>query len=220
MIIELPKEFSFEEERKGQKAYIENSILKITRQVNFRELMVEIAYEIKGKKQCCYCKKEVPEGKITIDHMFPVDFGGPTITNNLLPACRVCNNEKKGNMTYQQYIGYLEAETVGLEKQYVKALKQFQEEVRKNQLYQIPKEWITEQKIIDIITTINLDDDYKSKKYLALEKYYSRYGVIKKPIVVDRNSFLLDGFLILMLAKNYNIKVVPTIILENVEVIL
>ena len=49
MNIELPKEFSMEDERKGQKAYIENGILKLTRQVNFSILMVEISYQLKGK---------------------------------------------------------------------------------------------------------------------------------------------------------------------------
>lgn len=219
MIIELPKEFSFEGERKGQKAYIENNVLKLTRQVSFRELMVEITYQMKGRNKCWYCKQEVSEGKITIDHMFPVDFGGPTITNNLLPACKRCNNQKKRNMTYEQYISYLEAESLGLEKEYLKDLRQYQKQIRKKQLNQLPKEWITETQITDIITTINLMEDYKSKKYLALEKYYLKYGVMKKPIVVDKNSFLLDGFLVLMLAKNYNINIVPTIILENVEVI-
>lgn len=218
MIIELPEKFFMEEERTGKKAYIENDILKFTRQVSFRNIMIELTYQMKGKDKCYYCKKKVKEKEISIDHMFPVDFGGPTITNNLLPACKGCNS-RKGNMTYQQYISYLEAESIGLGQLYLKNLQQYQEKVRKKQLSQIPNEWITQTKISDIFTTINLGDNYKSKKYRKREKYYLKYGVIIKPIVLDRNSFLLDGFLTLMLAKNYNINLLPTIILENVEVI-
>ena len=219
MNIELPKEFSMEDERKGQKAYIENGILKLTRQVNFSILMVEISYQLKGKDKCSYCGKEVLEEEITIDHMFPVDFGGPTITNNLAPACKECNSEK-GNMTVQQYITFLESKSIGLEKDYQRCLKKYQEGIRKKELYQIPNEWITNKEITDIINVIRLTDDYKKKRYRSLEKYYKEYGIIKKPIIIDKNSFLLDGFLTLMVAKNYNAKSVPVIQLDNVETIL
>lgn len=219
MNIELPKEFSMEDERKGQKAYIENGILKLTRQVNFSILMVEISYQLKGKDKCSYCGKEVLEEEITIDHMFPVDFGGPTITNNLAPACKECNSEK-GNMTVQQYITFLESKSIGLEKDYQRCLKKYQEGIRKKGLYQIPNEWITNKEITDIINVIRLTDDYKKKRYKSIEKYYKEYGETKRPIVIDRNSFLLDGFLILMLAKNYNICSIPVIQLDNVEIIL
>lgn len=219
MNIELPKEFSMEDERKGQKAYIENGILKLTRQVNFSILMVEISYQLKGKDKCSYCGKEVLEEEITIDHMFPVNFGGPTITNNLAPACKECNSEK-GNMTVQQYITFLESKSIGLEKDYQRCLKKYQEGIRKKGLYQIPNEWITNKEITDIINVISLTDDYKKKRYRSLEKYYKEYGIIKNPIIIDKNSFLLDGFLTLMVAKNYNTKSVPVIQLDNVETIL
>ena len=151
--------------------------------------------------------------------MFPIDFGGPTITNNLLPACKECNKEK-GNMTYQQYRTFLEAKDVGVGETYLKTLKKYQELLRKEKRYQIQKSWITERPIGDIFTNINLNEDYRKKKYKSYEKYYLTYGIIKCPIIIDRNGILLDGFLRLMLAKNYNIKSVPVIMLENVEVIL
>lgn len=219
MIIELPKDFSFEKEKSGEKAIIEDGILKITRQTSFRKVMIEISYQMKGKDVCQYCHKKFAKEKMTIDHMFPIDFGGPTISDNLLPACKKCNNEK-GNMTYQQYMAFLEAKDVGLEEKYLKTLKKYQELIRKEKRYQIQKSWITERPIGDIFTNINLNEDYRKKKYKSYEEYYLTYGIIKNPIIIDKNGILLDGFLRLMLAKNYNIKSVPVIILENVEVIL
>lgn len=219
MIIELPKDFSFKKEKSGEKAIIEDGILKMTRQTSFRKIMIEISYQMKGKDVCQYCYKKFAKEKMTIDHMFPIDFGGPTISDNLLPACKKCNNEK-GNMTYQQYMAFLEAKDVGLEEKYLKTLKKYQELIRKEKRYQIQKSWITERPIGDIFTNINLNEDYRKKKYKSYEEYYLTYGIIKAPIIIDKNGILLDGFLRLMLAKNYNIKSVPVIILENVEVIL
>lgn len=219
MIIELPKDFSFEKEKSGEKAIIEDGILKITRQTSFRKVMIEISYQMKGRDVCQYCHKKFTKDKMTIDHMFPIDFGGPTISDNLLPACKKCNNEK-GNMTYQQYMAFLEAKDVGLEEKYLKTLKKYQELIRKEKRYQIQKSWITERPIGDIFTNINLNEDYRKKKYKSYEEYYLTYGIIKAPIIIDKNGILLDGFLRLMVAKNYNIKSVPVIILENVEVIL
>ena len=219
MIIELPKEFSFKEEKTGEMAVVEDGILKMTRQTSFRKVMIQITYQMKGRDECQYCHIKFTKEEMTVDHMFPIDFGGPTISNNLLPACKKCNN-KKGNMTYQQYMAFLEAKDAGLGDIYLKALKKYQELLRKEKIYQIQKNWITERPINDIFTNINLNEDYHKKKYRSYEKYYLTYGIIKCPIIIDKNGFLLDGFLRLMLAKNYNIKSVPVIMLENVEVTL
>lgn len=219
MIIELPKEFLLKDERKGVVAFVENGVLKMTRQTSFRKAMTEIAYLMKGREECQYCHKKVTKDKMTVDHMFPVDFGGPTISNNLLPACKTCNGEKE-NMTYKQYMTFLEEKDAGLDDVYLKALKKYQEEIRKRKMYQIPKEWITEKTINDIVINMNLYENYRKKKYRSYEEYYLKYGFLKKPIVVDKNCFLLDGFLQIMVAKNNNVKSIPVIQLENVEVIL
>ena len=46
-------------------------------------------------------QKKKPKEEMTIDHVYPADFGGPTITNNLLPSCKGCNNKKR-NMLYNE----------------------------------------------------------------------------------------------------------------------
>ena len=101
MNIKLPKEFQMKSKNGGDKAYIENGILKIKRNTSFRKVMTEITYEIKGRKRCCYCGETVSEEEMTIDHMYPQEFGGPTIPDNMLPSCTKCNGEK-GNLNTRQ----------------------------------------------------------------------------------------------------------------------
>lgn len=221
MIIELPEKFLFKEERQGQLAFVENGILKMTKHSSFRKIMIELTYQIKGKEECQFCHKTVTKDgiKMTIDHMFPQDLGGPTITNNLIPACSVCNNEKR-NMTCEQYEIFLQKGTDKEKKVYLDRLKEYQDTLRQNKIYQIPEEWLSETTIEDIILNINLAENYREKRYKSYERYYLTFGILKCPIILDRNNFLLDGFLQVMLAKNYNIKSVPTIEIENVEVML
>lgn len=221
MIIELPEKFLFRDERQGQLAFIEKGILKMTKSTSFRRVMIELTYQINGKEECKFCHKTVTKDgiKMTIDHMFPQDLGGPTITNNLIPACSTCNGKKR-NMTCEQYAKFLEKKTEKEQKAYLDKLREYQDSLRINKIYQIPQEWITETTIEDIILSINLSENYREKRYKSYEKYYLTYGILKYPIILDRNNFLLDGFLQIMIAKNYNIKSVPTIEIENVEVIL
>ena len=34
-----------------------------------------------------------------LDHLIPTSIGGPTIVNNLRPACHTCNDQQKGDLT-------------------------------------------------------------------------------------------------------------------------
>lgn len=47
-----------------------------------------------------------------------------------------------------------------------------------------------------------------------------RKDAIPKPIIVDKNGFLLDGFYSVIYAKNNLITMLPAIELENVKVIM
>lgn len=218
MIIELPRKFTFFNETGEKVAYINEQGILILKEVSFRKVMFELAYEMKGRNRCCYCGKIIKEKQITIDHMYPQDFGGPTITNNLLPSCQECNNEK-GNMTTKQYKKYLLAKRQGRRKEYIEDLKQYLIYIRKWELFEIPKEWISKKEITEIIARIDLNDDYIGKNYKNAKNFYEKYGHIQKPVIVDRKGFLLDGFITLMYAKNSKIKRLPVIVLENVEVV-
>jgi 5-methylcytosine-specific restriction endonuclease McrA len=45
--------------------------------------------------KCYYCGKEVPPKELTMDHVVPIIRGGKSVKNNLVPACKECNNKKK-----------------------------------------------------------------------------------------------------------------------------
>lgn len=211
MIIELPAKFNY-----GNQAKIEDGILKIPSGVSWREFMYRLTTASKGKV-CWYCGKKLKKEEITMDHLYPQDLGGPTITNNLVPACSMCNN-KKGNLTEQQYRNLLSAP----EKKRKEIKSKFiarNEEKKVKKGYYLPKEWITTKKIDAILVTWLMSESYTGKRYSKIETFYKQYGHLPYPIIVDRNNYLLDGFLVLIFAKNNGISKIPTIVLENVEIV-
>lgn len=48
----------------------------------------------KCKGHCAYCGCEIPIGKMHIDHVKPISIDGEDVLENMLPACRSCNNYK------------------------------------------------------------------------------------------------------------------------------
>lgn len=220
MIMDLPKEFSIGNAWQKNDAFIENGILKIRKEASYRYVIYQTTFKLKGGKHICrYCGKTFENKKMTMDHMYPQDMGGPTITNNLLPSCQKCNGEKS-DMTKQQYEKYKQLEKIGKHKEYLKDLKVQKEFIKKWYEYEIPNEWISKREISTIILEVRLGDCTKTTQYKKLENFYFMYGHIPKPIIVDRNGFLLDGFYSVIFAKNNLITSLPAIELENVEVIM
>lgn len=195
---------------------IEDGILKLKFPYSLRNSMYILTYLMKGKHKCTYCSKEIPSNKVTLDHVFPQDFGGPTITNNLEPCCFFCNNQKS-NMTKEQYLEFLSLSSTK-RKQFLKDLRSNLEFVHKHQAPILPPGWIEETEIENILVNISLSEDYRGSKYEKTAEYYRKYEHFQTAIIVDRRNFLLDGFTILMYAKNHGIQKVPIIVLENVEV--
>ena len=92
--------------------------------------------------------------------------------------------------------------------------------VKKWEEFEIPKEWISKREISTIIAEIRLGDCTQNAKYKKVVECYEKYYHIPKPIIVDKNGFLLDGFYSVIFAKNNSITSLPAIELENVEVIM
>lgn len=44
---------------------------------------------------CGYCGRRVPPRELTMDHIVPLSRGGRTARNNVLPACKECNTNKR-----------------------------------------------------------------------------------------------------------------------------
>lgn len=218
MNIELPKSFTMNNERGKTVAWIENGILKLKREASFRKAICELTYQMKGRNICFYCKKDFLNDQMTVDHMIPQERGGPTITNNLVPSCKKCNNAK-ANMTTEQYLKYLMLE--GQEKkQYLNNFREYAEQMRSFEMPELPKEWLTKKEITEIIAVIDFTQEYKQNKYKKIKLFYDQYGHLQKPIIVDKNNFLLDGFITILFANDNDLKKIPVIVLDNVEVII
>jgi len=48
-----------------------------------------------AKGVCFYCGRRMGHSSLTMDHVVPLVRGGRSIKNNLVPACKECNNKKK-----------------------------------------------------------------------------------------------------------------------------
>ena len=196
---------------------IENGILKLKFPYSLRNAMYSLTYQMKGKHRCSYCSKEILNNKVTLDHVFPQDFGGPTITNNLEPCCVICN-QQKSNLTKEQFQEYILLPQ-DARRAFLKNIRSNLDTVRKENYSILPTGWVQEIEIENIFVNFSLSEDYRGTKYKKTQEYYEKYGQFQKTIILDRKNFLLDGFIILMYCKNHNIQKVPVIILENVDVI-
>ena len=58
---------------------------------------------------CHYCNKLVGAKALTMDHLLPIVRGGRSAKGNVVPACKDCNNRKKGLLPveWQDYVASL-----------------------------------------------------------------------------------------------------------------
>lgn len=59
---------------------------------------------VQGK--CYYCGNSLPPQDLTMDHLVPIIRGGKSTRNNVVPACKDCNNKKKHllPMEWEEYL--------------------------------------------------------------------------------------------------------------------
>lgn len=150
---------------------------------------------------------------MTLDHIYPQDLGGPTITNNLLPCCKKCNR-LKGNLTAKEFRKYSNKRQEEKEK-YLRKVQKHQEKLKKKRKYHIPIDWIEERKVSDLY--LIWFPNYSDTKYKKVRRYYEETGMFKKIVIVDRNNQILSGAVSYIVAKKMKLKMIPVIPLENVE---
>ncbi len=220
MIMDLPNEFYYGTTIQKNDAYVIDGELKIRRTVSFRNVVKELTFNLKGGKNiCAYCGKSIEYSKMTIDHVYPQTMGGPTITNNLVPACRKCNSDKT-DMTFEEYMEWCSFSTEDEQKKFLNLLRRKKEGMRRRKEYQIPEDWISKKRITTILLDVKLEDCSQTKKYRKIESFFNEYQYFQKPIVLDKNRFLIDGYNTVIFAKDHHILEIPIIQLDNVEVIL
>ena len=229
MIIQLPNRFEFCEngsliawvEKEGK-----NKILKILPQydkkgnqyIDFRSIMTELTYVLKGRNICAYCGKEFNESDMSVDHIYPYSLGGPTIPENMVPSCKECN-EAKSNLTVEEYFR-LKMLSIDQQESFKKEIQKEHEEKLKKGIQIIPNVFFAEEKIGHIIVPMNMSDTFHSTSLKAITKHYKMYQQYKYPIIVDSKNYLLDGLYTVIYAKKNHDTKVPAVKLENVDVIL
>ena len=207
MHILLPEYYS------SKKGYIVGNTLLLNKILNFEKIMYELTYEIYGKK-CVYCKRKLTEKNKTLDHLYPRAIGGVSITNNLKPSCQKCNSAKGDKTEKQFYDSKIISKKES--KLYKTNINKWKEQIYKTQGFYLPKDWYFFVPTNDIKGIVNLDYPLGKSYYNALG-FYSTYNHFPKPIIIDKDFNLLDGYSILQLAKNKNIESIPAIWCENVR---
>jgi 5-methylcytosine-specific restriction enzyme A len=48
-----------------------------------------------SRGKCYYCGVQTPPRDLTMDHIVPIIRGGKSVKNNVVTACKECNNRKK-----------------------------------------------------------------------------------------------------------------------------
>lgn len=64
--------------------------------------------------KCYYCGKDFKSSDLTMDHKIPLSRGGKSEKNNIVPACKECNNKKKYMLPveWDEYLDNIKKEEV------------------------------------------------------------------------------------------------------------
>ena len=211
MNIELPKRF-FYTSRYRYNSYVQNGILYVEGGLEYEDLMYSLSYSIHGYDRCVYCGKKLTRKSRTLDHMYPRNWGGVSITNNLIPSCSRCNS-LKSNLTYNQFLIWRNLQKTERPAYYEEMIKENKRQMDAGTF--LPKEWLS---VFDISKVIR-DIDFKSIEQYGNRKvdtYYAINGYYPRPIIISSNQWILKGLHILYHAKNHGIKTVQAIQLDNV----
>lgn len=218
MIIELPKEYY----KAYSRGYVEvrNQMLELHGDFsfNYEDVMIDLAYAIKGRTKCYYCGKAILPDKVTIDHLFPRNFGGITITSNLEPTCKECNNNKS-NLNQAEFKVWRTIKSENMRKSF------YQETIKRKRArkrdpdnpygFDLPREGVTYVPF-DTIEKVTSIDPKGSKRYNKMMNFINLYGKLPRTVTLSLNGILLNGETLYAVAKKRRVEKVPAIILENV----
>lgn len=214
-------------------AEVKNHKLYLHKNSVFKEIMYELTYKIFGSDECYYCHRKLRTmqnqcdnkmyfSKISVDHLIPRDFGGPTITNNLRPACTDCNT-RKGNMFEDEYAEYIKImqRTANKGKQgrlerklYRQNIALTQELRRCGRIPSLPEEWISDVKVKCILVNYWISQK-KSGSYEQMARFAEMYKYLINPVTITKNGFLVDGFNANLVATYYELPLI-VLYMENV----
>ena len=212
---------------------IKNGVLYLYKNGIFKEMMYKLSYMLFGEDECYYCHRKLRKGdmpidkkkyfsQISMDHLIPQDFGGPTITNNLRPACVDCNSSK-GNMFEDEFQEYrkLRQRTAykgkqgRVERRLFKKNVQLTQELRRyGNIPSLPEEWYEEKEVKSVYVNFWMSQP-KGSAYNVMLELAKKYNYLTEVATITGNGFLVDGFNAVLISKYYEIPI-RAIILENV----
>lgn len=207
MIMELPRDF------KISSAEVIGEELFIYSLKRYEDLMYELTYALR-EGHCVYCGARLNKTNSTLDHRYPRDTGGISIVNNLFPCCS-CHNSQKGNLTHQEYMEYKNLSKKD-RKEYLKKFEKRKKRIMQEIGFKLPRKWVTYEEIGNINYS-QQSEELRGKRYHRILEFYNNYHKLPKPVVVDKNNMLLDGYNIILFARDFEIQRIPIIKLENVE---
>lgn len=204
MVIKLPYEFrkTYHHANKTCYAKIRYGMLEIYGDVEmfYDKIMRDLTFKLKNPKECYYCREKINSEEVTMDHLYPRDFGGISIPENLEPSCPDCN-VKKSNMNEEEFEEWKKIDNeIKRKKYYVENIMR-KKEALKNGTIDLPKEWLSRISISIIKTTTN-NNSKRKKDY--------------KTVIVSSNNFLLSGRITLDKAIKSGMKKIDVVILDNV----
>lgn len=80
------------------------AVVRLLQRIRVRKQVVRfsrINVLVRDKYRCCYCDCLVSFGSATYDHVIPRSRGGKTCFENVVIACRKCNDKKADRMPEQ-----------------------------------------------------------------------------------------------------------------------
>lgn len=210
MLLELPYKY------KRRFIICSNNELKIFQAINYEDLMYDLTKAIRGKR-CIYCGKTLKRCNFTLDHRFPRETGGISITNNLYPCCEKCN-VAKGNLTHEEFLSLqFTGEISKMDRRlFLNGIYEENQVIFKNTGFKLPENWVNYETINNIIYT-DPKCYTKGKKFIKISKFFSKYYKLPRPIILDKNNRLMEGYTVLLFAREAHLGEVPAVKLENVE---
>ena len=217
MVIKLPKQFFYTTNQTSNCAYVSNGILYIEGYINFEDLMYSLTYALYGYEKCRYCGKELTATDRTLDHIYPRSWGGVSLTDNLLPSCKTCN-QSKADMAPYQFNRWRKLESHDEQREYYRQCQSKNAKRIHSGEFILPKKWLTTYDTTEFCQEISFDylEPIKIEK---VREFYEENHQYNHPIVVSSNDWLLKGKHILYQAKQNGHPIVPAIVLENVVVV-
>jgi len=208
MIMDLPQRY-----RLKTFARVRQQELLVFRSSRFEDMMFSMTYALR-KRVCVYCGKVMNAKNCSLDHRYPIDIGGISITNNLFPCCPECNSVKS-NLTHEEYLVFRNLPN-NKKNDYRTQVQIKNENIKKAVGFRLPHEWVTYLPLQSIMYHRQSVELY-GFRYTKIMEHYSMYRTFLRPAIVDYENHLLDGYNIILFARENKIEYVPAIKLSNVR---